>query len=173
MWFSISTFIPIQNIDLCTNEWVWSCHSAYFCNTSSITICLPFRITPSITAILSQNIQYVLMSCGIWYLLSGQPCMIYSLRHCWCSSWDIALYSSCIFMHSSLLVATCMKLTFICIPHISVPLFFLWLCMESQSTINRSCSGLYITLTLYWFILSRIHSSLCDSIAMFHFEYSN
>ena len=38
--------------------------------------------------------------------------------------------------------------------------------LESQSAMNRSGPGLYVIMTLYLCILSRIHCSLCDSIAM-------
>ena len=37
--------------------------------------------------------------------------------------------------------------------------------LECQSAMNRSSPGLYISLTLYWCILSKIHCILCDNIA--------
>ena len=75
-----------------------SCCNACFCNASGIITCLPFSITQSITAISSQNIQYVLLSCGIWSLFSGQPLMLCSLSCCRCSPCEAACCSSCILM---------------------------------------------------------------------------
>ena len=59
-----------------------------------------------------------------------------------------------------------MVLIFICMSGISTSLFSLWFCLESQSSINMSGPGLYMIQALYWCILSRIHCSLCDSVAM-------
>ena len=39
-------------------------------------MCLPFMMTPSITALSSLNDQYGLMSWCSWSLLSGQPAII-------------------------------------------------------------------------------------------------
>ena len=62
-------------------------------------------------------------------------------------------------------LVVCMSSIFSCMPGISVPLLSVWLYQESQSVMNRSSSGLYIILTLYWCILSKIHCILCDNVA--------
>ena len=50
-------------------------------------------------------------------------------------------------------------------PGISASLFSVLYCMESQSVMNRSSVDLYMILTLYWCILSRMHCILCDNDA--------
>ena len=139
---------------------MWSCCSACLCNDSSITICLPYSITQSFTAMLSQHIQYVLMSCGICSLCYCQPCMLHSLRCCRCSSCDFTFCIPCTVIQSGILVVVCMASIFNCIPGISASFFPLWFCLEFQSAMNRSGEGLYMILTLYWCILSGIHCSL-------------
>ena len=69
-------------------------------------------------------------------------------------------------MWSGILVVVCMALAFSCLPGIYMSLFSFWFCLDSQSAMNISGPGLYMILTLYWCILSRIHCSLCDSVAM-------
>ena len=144
---------------------ICSCFNICCCNTSGITICLPLLTIPSITAMSSLNIQYVLMSCGSWILLSGHPCFMYSIRCCRCWSWDVASYSSCIVIHCSMLAVNCIELILDHMPCISSSLFSLWFCLDSQSDINKSSPGLYIILTLCWCILNRICWSLCDNVA--------
>ena len=135
-----------------------------FCNLSGITTCLPFRLTPRITVISSQNMLYGLRFCAMWSLFSGHPLKICSFSCCkWLSS-DAAHCSSCIIMHSGMFIVVCMVLMCTCIPGISLSLFSLWFCLETQSAMKRSGPGLYIILTLYWLILRRIHYSLCDSV---------
>ena len=68
-------------------------------------------------------------------------------------------------MHSGMLVVVCVASIINCMPGISASLFFLWFCLESQPAMNKYGSGLYMILTLFWCILSRIHFNLCDSIA--------
>ena len=141
---------------------ICSCFSTCYCNTSGITIHLPLMTTPSITAMSSLNVQYVLMSCGSWLLLSGHFYMTYAMRCRRCWSWDVASCSSCVVIHSGLFVVDCTALIFIHKTAISLSLFSLWFCLDIQSAINRSGPGLYMILTLYWCILNRIHWSLCD-----------
>ena len=95
-------------------------------------------MTLSMTAMSSLKVQYGLMSCCNWSLCSGQPCMIYSLRHCTFWSSDVIYCSSCIVIHSSMLVAVCIALILNCIPGISASLFWLWFCLDSQSATKRS-----------------------------------
>ena len=57
-------------------------------------------------------------------------------------------------------------LMFMFIPGISSSLFSLWFWLDSQSSMNRSGPGLYIILILYWWILSSMHCSLWDNVAM-------
>ena len=123
-----------------------------------------FMTTPSITAMSFLNVQYVLMSCCNWFLLSGHPCMTYSMRCRRCWSWDATSCNSCIVMHSSMVVVDCITLILTYMPVISSSLSLLWLCMDSQSVINRSGLGLYMILPLYWCFLSKIHCSLCENL---------
>ena len=62
-------------------------------------------------------------------------------------------------MHSGMFIVVYMELMFTCIPGLSLSLFSLWFCLESQSAMKRSGPGLYIILPLYWCILRRIHCS--------------
>ena len=137
-------------------------------NSSGITIHLPFKIIPSITDMSSRNVQYILMSCGIWSLISGQPGMICSLRHSTC---DVASCSSCIVMQYGKSVIACMALKLNHMSGISVFFFSFLICLESQSTTNKSGPGLYTILTMYWCILRRIHCSLSDNVVISFFEY--
>ena len=69
-------------------------------------------------------------------------------------------------MQPGMLVVVCIASIFSCMTGIFPSLFFLWFCLESQSAMNRSSPGLYMILTLYWCILSRIHCSIYHSVAM-------
>ena len=126
--------------------------------------CLPFSITPSITAMSSQNIQYVHMSSDILSLFSGQPLMICFLSCCRCSSYEVGCWSVHTVMQSGIFVVVFMASIFNCMSGISAFLCSLWFCLGSQSAMNRSGPGLYMILTLYWCFLSRIICSLCDSV---------
>ena len=97
--------------------------------------------------------------------------MICSWRCCKYSSCEVVCCSSCLVMQSGILVVVCMALIFRCIPGISASLFSLWFCLDSQSAMTRSGPGLYMMLTLYRCILSRIHCSLCGSVATSFFKY--
>ena len=121
-----------------------------FLNTLGITTCPPIIMIPSITTMSSQNTQYVLMSCGIWSLISGQPMMLHPFIHCKWSSCEVAFCSCCIDMHSGMFAAVCMVSTFTFMPGICASLFSLWLCLESQSVMNRLRSGLYNIMTLIY-----------------------
>ena len=101
--------------------------------TSGITNHLPFIMIPSCTAMSSWNIQYVLMSCSIWSLFSGQPMMMYPFSHCKWLSCEVACCNYCFDMHSGMFVTLCMVSTLTFMPGISAFLFSLWLCLESQS----------------------------------------
>ena len=114
----------------------------------------------------SLNVQHILMTCGSWFLLSGHSCMMSCMRHCRCWSWDIASCSLFIVIHCCMLVVDCIALTPNYIPGISSYLFFLWFCLDSQFTMNRSGPGLYMILTQYWSILNRICLSIYDNVAM-------
>ena len=136
---------------------ICSCFCICCCNAFGITIPLPFMTTPLITAMSSENAHYALMSCASWFLLLGHPCMAYSIR-CWrCWSWDVASCTPCIVIHFGMLVIDCIALILVYMPVISSSLFLPWLCLDSQSAMNRSGPGLYIILTLYWCIL-------CDNV---------
>ena len=52
-----------------------------------------------------------------------------------------------------------------CMSSISAYLFSLCFYLESQFAMNISGPGLYMILTLYVCILSRIHCNLCDGVA--------
>ena len=144
---------------------VYNCFNACCCNTLDITIHQPLTATPSITAMSSQNIQYVMMYHSNWSSLSGHSCMIYSMS-CWrCCSYDVTSFSSLNVIHSGTLVVNCMALMFICMPLISLYLFSSWFWLDSQSAMNKSGPRLFMILTLYWCILNRIHWSLCDNVA--------
>ena len=73
-------------------------------------------------------------------------------------------------MQSGMLIAVCMTLLFNSIPGISVSLLSVWFCLESQSAMNKSGPGLYMALTLYWCILSRIDCSFYGSVATSFFN---
>ena len=66
-------------------------------------------------------------------------------------------------MQSGMFVVVCMVSIFNCMPGISASLFSVWLCLERQSGMNRSGLDLYMILTLYWCILSRINCILCGN----------
>ena len=142
----------------------WSCSNTCFLNDSGITTSLPLSVTPSINTISSQNVQYVLMSCPICSLFSGQPLMMYLLAvvddHLVRLPAVIAVLS-CNLGCLSLSVWCPYSIAWQVFLHLC---FFLWFWLESQSAINRSSSGLYMILTLYWCILRRIHCIICDSI---------
>ena len=178
MLFKVNMSAPITPHGLPRMSW-WtfffllvgfSENQACCCNAFGITIHLPFINTPSITAMTSLNVQYVLMSCGSWFLLSGDP-LWHSMR-CWrCWSGDVASCSSCIVMHSGMLEVDCIALILICMPVISSSLFSQWFCLDNQSAMKRSGPGLYMILTLYWCIPSRICCSLCVNVTTsFFFE---
>ena len=91
MWFSISSFILTQYTDLHARSlfffsipmwltWRWS--SACVFNILGVITCLAFIMILSITAMSSWNVQYVLISHGIWSLFSGHPMMMYPFSHC-------------------------------------------------------------------------------------------
>ena len=141
----------------------WTCSNACLCNDSGITICIPYRITPLITAMSSGNI-----SCVLWNLIFV---LWPALDDIFFEAWKVLMLWCCllylhIFMQSGMLVVVCMVSIFNCIPGISASLFSLWFCLDSQSAINRPGPDLCMILALYWCILSRIHCILCDSIAM-------
>ena len=137
--FSILLFIPIQYIDSHTRSFVfysipiwliWSCSQVCFCNLSGNTTNLCFRMTLSITAITSWNVQYSLWVCAMWPLFSGHPLMICSFScHTWLSC-DIGCCSFCIIRHSGMFIVICMVLLFTCIPVTSSSsfslCFFFW-----------------------------------------------
>ena len=112
-----------------------------------------FIMISSITTMLSQNVQDVLMSCSIWSSFSGHPMMMYPFSHCKWSPCEVACCNCCIDMYSQMFVTVCMGSTFTFMPDISVSLFSLWLCIESQSVMNRSSPGLYYI--LLWIDVSR------------------
>ena len=68
-------------------------------------------------------------------------------------------------MQSGMFVIHCMASIFNCMSGTSMSLSSLLFCLESLSVMNRSSLGLYMILTLYWCILSRIHCILCDNVA--------
>ena len=144
----------------------WSGSNACVWKDSGITTCLLFSMIHSITNMSSYNVQYVCMSCDIWFPFSGQPLMMYTFSCCRWSSCDVACCNCCIVMHSGMFVIVCMASIFNCMPGISASLFSVCFCLESQSAMNRSGLGLHIFLTLYWCILSRIHCILCEKFAM-------
>ena len=144
---------------------MWSWSSACVFRTSSITIHLPFNMIPSITAMSSQNVQYILMSYSIWSLFSGQPTIMYPFIYCKCSSCVVACCKHGIDMHSGIFVAVCIVSTFISMPGIFASLFSEWLCLESQSAMKRSGPCLYNILTWNWCILRKIYCILYDSVA--------
>ena len=133
--------------------------------SSDITTHLPLNMIPSITAISSPNVQYVQIFCNIWSLSSCQHLMMYPFSCCRSSSCDVACCNWCIVMHSGVFVVVCMTSIFNCMPGISASLFSAWSCLESQSVMNRSGPDLYMILTLYLCILTRIHCILCDNVA--------
>ena len=150
-------------------RWSWS-NACSFLKISGIMTHLSFIIIPSITTMSSQNVHYVLISCDIWLLFSGQSMMMYPFSHCKWSSCMVAWCNCCIDIHSGMFAAVCMaNLHFML--GISASLFFLQLCLESQSVMNRSGPGLYNILTLIWCIL-KIHCIiLCDSVATSLLKY--
>ena len=77
---------------------------------------------------------------------------------------DVLMYY--VDMHFRMFVAVCIVSTFISMPVISVPLFSVWLGLESQSAMKISGPGLYNILTQNWHILRRICCILCDSVAV-------
>ena len=126
---------------------------------------------PLITAMPSQNVQYALISCGIWSLFSGHPTMIYPISHC---KWTSCAVARCICgtdMDLGMFVIVCIASTFMSIPCISASLFSEWLCLDSQSVMKSCGPGLYIILTWNWFILRRMHFILCDRVATSFWEY--
>ena len=136
-----------------------------FFNVSGIITHLPFRITPSITAISSQNVQYSVTFCAMWSLFSCHLLMICSFSSYNRLSCDVSCCSLHIIMHSGMFVVVFTVLVFTCVTVISSSLFSLWFCPDSQSALKRSGPGLYIILALYWCILRRVHCSLCNNIA--------
>ena len=84
---------------------------------------------------------------------------------CRWSSYEVTCYNCCIIIQSGMFVVACMASTFNYIPGISSSLLSLWLCLESQSAMNRSGPDFYMILTLYQCILERRIHCLWDSIA--------
>ena len=167
--FSISSlmFYPIkwfmcQEFGFSIPMWFrWSSSNACL-KDSGITTCLPLSMIPSIIAMSSWNVQYVHMFCGIWSLFS----MASLCKKTQTSSCDVACCNCCIVMQSGMFVVICLVSIFNCMPGISASLFSVWFCLESQSVMNRSGPGLYMILTLYWCILSRIHCILWGNVAV-------
>ena len=106
------------------------------------------------------------MSCGIWSLCSVQPLMICLWSCIKSSSCKVVYCSSFIIMQSGILVVVCMASVLSCIPGISASLFSLRFCLDSLSAMNRSGPGLYMILTPYRCILSRICCGINYSVAM-------
>ena len=80
--------------------------------------CLSFTMIPSITTMSFWNIQYVLTSCSIWTLFSGQPMTMYHFSHCKLSSCEVACCNC-------LLTCTlgCLSLSVWCQPSLSCQVF--------------------------------------------------
>ena len=152
---------------------ICSCFSAWCCNASSITICLPLMTTPSITAMSSLNVQYVLMSCSSWFLLWGYPCMTYSMRYWRSWSIDVASCSSCIFIHSGVLVVDCIWLILVHMPVISSSLFLLWFCLETASLpwIGLVQAHIWFSLCIDVFLTEFVGASVIMCYILF--EYDN
>ena len=68
-------------------------------------------------------------------------------------------------MHSRMFVVVCIASTFMSMPCISMYLFSVWLCLESQSVMKSSGFGLYIIPTQNWHTLRRMCCILCDKVA--------
>ena len=150
---------------------ICSCWRACCQNTSGTTITLPFMMTQSVTAMSSLNVQYGLMFCCTWSLCSGQPYMIYSLRHCMCWSWQVTCCSSWIVIHSGLLVVVCIALIPNCIPGISASLsllWFIWIASLLWIGLVQACIRFSLCIDVFW-----ISWSLCDNVCSIFFEYCN
>ena len=124
-----------------------------------------FIIIPSITARLSMKVKYGLSSCGILFLFSSQPCIMWYFSCHRCSSWSVVCCISCIDQHSWLCIAVCTTSVHIFMLGISLSLLS-WFCCYNQSAMNSSGLGMYSILILYWWISSSMHLSLCNSVAM-------
>ena len=139
-----------QYMELCTINFVFLCpHDGCGVRTSGMVICLSFMMTASITAMLSLNDQYGLISWCSWSLLSGHPVIIKHFNHCKCSSCAVAWCICWINMHSGTFINVCTASTHTLILFIASSFFSLWLCQDSQSKIKNSSPGLYTILALY------------------------
>ena len=144
-------------MDSCTSNSVFSmpiwficnCCSACCCNTSGMTMHLPFMMMPSVNChvIFERPVwSYILVG---WSLLSGHPAIIKDFNHCRCLSCMVAHCIHWINVQSGTYVDVCTVSTHMSIPLIASSLFSLWLCQNSQSAIKLSSPGLYIILILY------------------------
>ena len=128
---------------------MWSSSSACCFNDSDMTMCLPFIMIPSITAMSSLNDQNTLMSWCTCSLLSGQAAMINPFHFCKYLSCAVTCCICWTNMHSWTFIDTCIASTLTSIQCIADSLFSLWFCLDSQSAIKIFSPSLYNILTLY------------------------
>ena len=135
-----------------TSSWSSTCGFS----TSGMTMCLPFIMMPSITAMSSLNDQYALLSWCRWSLLSGKPAIIPTFSHCKCLSCAVACCIWWTNMHPGTFIDVCIASILMSMPHTASSLFSLWFGWNSQSDKMLSGPSLHSILTLYWCILRRM-----------------
>ena len=114
-----------------------------------------------------QNVQDCLMSCFTSSMLDDKPLIMYSFTLNECLLFCVASCMSCIDIHIDIYVLVLMASMFYFIPHMSLSLFSSWFCLDSQPTTYKLGPTLYFMQILYWWILSCLHWSHCNTIAVF------
>ena len=142
-----------------------SCFNICICNWDSIITHFPFMATPSIKANSCLIGQYFCMPCATSSFSCSQSFMIYDWSSYKCTSLVIASSISCIDVQTGRSTAVSNASMFMLRPHTSLSLFSLWLCYDSQSTMNSSGPGLFSLCTLYWCMHRIMQSRYCDNVA--------
>ena len=135
--FSIPTWL------ICSHLSVLSLSDAY-----TVTL-FPCMAIISMNATSSLNDHYGCSSSCMSAFIDGQPQSTSSANVLRCSIYRITSLISLPVMHSIISLYTSIVLMLMCMLVISSSLPVAWLCLNSQSSINNSGTGLYNILTLY------------------------
>ena len=168
--------IPSQYIDSRTRSFVfsipiwfiWSCCSTCFCNVSGITVCLPFRMTPSITAMSSWNVQYGLGFCGILSLFSCHPL--------WCVL-SVVLNDCLELFHIAVLVLSyilgCLWLFLQCQHSLACHLFlhpcllygFVWITSMQWIDLDKACILFWLHIGVFWGVFAVVFAIMLPHLS--------
>ena len=127
-----------------------SCFIALSCNDVGIILLLPLRAIPSMIATSSLHEQYSCSSFSISVIGDGKAWSMSSTNALRCSSSRATCLFSSTAMQSGMSMHDTIAVMVMHMPNISSSPFVSWLCLDSQSVMNR-CGLAYL---VFWFCIS-------------------